>query len=162
MQIIFQDPYAFLNPRMTIKDIIIEPLVTHKVSKGREAEDRVKELLELVGLRPSLMSRYPHMFSGGQRQRIGIARALALDPGFIVCDEPVSSLDVSIQSQIINLLEELQEKNNLTYLFIFHDLNVVNHISNRVCVMFLGKIMEMGPTRDVYKKSNSPLYEILD
>lgn len=159
MQIIFQDPYASLNLRMTVRDIIMKPLLTHKIFKGKDAEDRVKELLELVGLRPSFMSRYPHMFSGGQRQRIGIA--LALNPKFIVCDEPVSALDVSIQSQIINLLEDLQEKNNLTYLFISHDLNVVNHISNRVCVMFLGKIMEMGPTADVYKSPIHPYTKFL-
>jgi len=161
MQIIFQDPYASLNPRMTVKDIIMEPLLTHKIFKGKDAEDRASELLELVGLRHSFMSRYPHMFSGGQRQRIGIARALALEPKFIVCDEPVSALDVSIQSQIINLLEDLQEKNNLTYLFISHDLNVVNHISDRVCVMFLGKIMELGPTKDVYKNPFHPYTKFL-
>jgi oligopeptide/dipeptide ABC transporter ATP-binding protein len=161
MQIIFQDPYASLNPRMTVKDIIMEPILTHKIFKGKDAEDRVKELLELVGLRPSFMSRYPHMFSGGQRQRIGIARALALNPKFIVCDEPVSALDVSIQSQIINLLEDLQEKNNLTYLFISHDLNVVKHIADRVCVMFLGKIMEMGPTKDVYINPIHPYTKFL-
>jgi len=161
IQIIFQDPYASLNPRMTVKDIIMEPILTHKIFKGKDAEDRVKELLELVGLRPSFMSRYPHMFSGGQRQRIGIARAIALNPKFIVCDEPVSALDVSIQSQIVNLLEDLQEKNDLTYLFISHDLNVVNHISDRVCVMFLGKIMEMGPTKDVYKNPIHPYTKFL-
>lgn len=161
MQIIFQDPYASLNPRMTVKDIIMEPILTHRILKGKDAEDRASELLELVGLRPSFMSRYPHMFSGGQRQRIGIARALALNPKFIVCDEPVSALDVSIQSQIINLLEDLQEKNNLTYLFISHDLNVVKHISDRVCVMFLGKIMEMGPTKDVYKNPIHPYTKFL-
>lgn len=156
MQIIFQDPYASLNPRMNIRDILMEPLIAHKIYKNKkEAEERVKELLDLVGLRQSYMYRYPHMFSGGQRQRIGIARALALNPKFIVCDEPVSALDVSIQSQIINLLEELQEKKNLTYMFISHDLNVVNHISNRVCVMFLGKIMELGITKDVY---NTPMH----
>lgn len=161
MQIIFQDPYASLNPRMKIKDIIMEPLVTHNIAKGKEAENRVKELLDLVGLRHSFMNRYPHMFSGGQRQRIGIARALAVDPKFIVCDEPVSALDVSIQSQIINLLEDLQEKNNLTYLFISHDLNVVSHISNRVCVMFLGKMMELGPTREVYMHPIHPYTKFL-
>jgi len=161
MQIIFQDPYASLNPRMTVRDIIMEPILTHKIFSGKDAEDRVKELLDLVGLRPSFMSRYPHMFSGGQRQRIGIARALALNPKFIVCDEPVSALDVSIQSQIINLLQDLQEKNNLTYLFISHDLNVINHISDRVCVMFLGKIMELGPTVDVYKNPIHPYTKFL-
>lgn len=161
LQIIFQDPYASLNPRMKIKDIIAEPIVTHRISRGKEVEDRVRELMEMVGLRSSLMSRYPHMFSGGQRQRIGIARALALEPEFIVCDEPVSALDVSIQSQIINLLEDLQEKKNLTFLFISHDLNVVNHISDRVCVMFLGKIMEKGPTKEVYKNPIHPYTKFL-
>jgi oligopeptide/dipeptide ABC transporter ATP-binding protein len=161
MQIIFQDPYASLNPRMKIKDIIMEPLLTHKICSRKEAEDRTLELLDLVGLRHSLMTRYPHMFSGGQRQRIGIARAIALNPKFIVCDEPVSALDVSIQSQIINLLEDLQEKYNLTYLFISHDLNVVNHISDRVCVMFLGKIMELGPTKNIYKNPVHPYTRFL-
>lgn len=161
MQIIFQDPYASLNPRMKVKDIIMEPLITHGICKGKEAENRVRELMSQVGLREYYMERYPHMFSGGQRQRIGIARALALNPKFIVCDEPVSALDVSIQSQIINLLEDLQERNNLTYFFISHDLNIVNHISNRVCVMFLGKIMELGPTNEVYENPIHPYTRFL-
>lgn len=161
MQIIFQDPYASLNPRMKVRDIIMEPLLTHRICRGKEAEERVKELMNQVGLREYYMERYPHMFSGGQRQRIGIARALALSPRFIVCDEPVSALDVSIQSQIINLLEDLQERNNLTYLFISHDLNIVNHISDRLCVMFLGKIMELGPTNEVYKNPVHPYTKFL-
>lgn len=155
MQIIFQDPYASLNPRMKVVDIIGEPLVTHNAVTGKAKEERVEELMELVGLRKAYASRYPHMFSGGQRQRIGIARAIALNPKFIVCDEPVSALDVSIQSQIINLLQDLQEQKSLTYLFISHDLNVVRYLSDRICVMFLGKIMELGPTSEVY---NHPLH----
>lgn len=161
MQIIFQDPFASLNPRMKVVDIIGEPLVTHSVAKGKEINDRVRELMQLVGLRESYMFRYPHMFSGGQRQRIGIARALALNPKFIVCDEPVSALDVSIQSQVINLLEDLQEQRNLTYLFISHDLNVVKHIASRVCVMFLGKVMELGNTRELYKHPMHPYTKFL-
>jgi oligopeptide/dipeptide ABC transporter ATP-binding protein len=156
MQIIFQDPYASLDPRMKVLDIVGEPLSTHGVAKGREREERVAELLEMVGLGRIYMSRYPHMFSGGQRQRIGIARALALDPKFIVCDEPVSSLDVSIQSQVINLLLDLREKKHLTYFFISHDLNVVRHLSDSVCVMFLGKVMEYGPTAEVYARPLHP------
>ena len=150
MQIIFQDPYASLDPRMKVVDIVGEPLATHGIAKGNERRERVAELLELVGIGRSQLLRYPHMFSGGQRQRIGIARALALNPRFLVCDEPVSALDVSIQSQVINLLLDLREKKNLTYFFISHDLNIVRHISDEVCVMFLGKIMEYGPTREVY------------
>jgi oligopeptide transport system ATP-binding protein len=156
MQIIFQDPYASLNPRMKVFDIIAEPLRTHKVFKTKqELETRVKELMDTVGIRPEAINRYPHQFSGGQRQRIGIARALALNPKFIVCDEPVSALDVSIQSQILNLLRDLQQQNGLTYLFISHDLGVVRYLSNRICVMFLGKICEIGSTEDVY---NTPLH----
>lgn len=161
MQIIFQDPYASLNPRMKVADIIEEPLVTHHISTKKEKKERVEELMELVGIRKAYASRYPHMFSGGQRQRIGIARALALNPKFIVCDEPVSALDVSIQSQIINLLQELQEQKNLTYLFISHDLNVVRYLSNRICVMFLGKMMELGPTKEVYQKPLHPYTKFL-
>lgn len=156
MQIIFQDPYASLDPRMRVVDIVGEPLVTHRLASGKELAERVGSLLDMVGLDRSHLSRYPHMFSGGQRQRIGIARALALDPKFIVCDEPVSALDVSIQSQIINLLLELREKKDLTYFFISHDLNVVRHISDTVCVMFLGKVMEYGPTKDVYDRPLHP------
>jgi oligopeptide/dipeptide ABC transporter ATP-binding protein len=156
MQIIFQDPYASLDPRMNVLNIVGEPLVTHGLAKGKELAERVGGLLDMVGLDRSFLSRYPHMFSGGQRQRIGIARALALDPKFIVCDEPVSALDVSIQSQIINLLLDLREKKDLTYFFISHDLNVVRHISDTVCVMFLGKMMEYGPTKDVYERPLHP------
>jgi len=162
MQIIFQDPYASLNPRMNIKSIVSEPLITHKVCSGKnDLEERVKNLLLKVGIRPQFMNRYPHQFSGGQRQRIGIARALALNPEFIVCDEPVSALDVSIQSQILNLLSDLQSDFNLTYLFISHDLSVVENISNRVCIMFLGKICEMGSTKDVYGNPKHPYTRFL-
>jgi oligopeptide transport system ATP-binding protein len=150
MQIIFQDPYASLNPRMTVGSIISEPLVVHGLAKGKELQERVQELLALVGLNPYFVTRYPHEFSGGQRQRIGIARALAVQPDFIVCDEPISALDVSIQAQIINLLEDLQEKFRLTYLFIAHDLSVVRHISSRVAVMYLGKIVEVADRTELY------------
>ena len=156
MQIVFQDPYSSLNPRKKVLDIVSEPLETHTSMGTAEKKEKVGELLSLVGLQAAYMDRYPHMFSGGQRQRIGIARSIALDPRFVVCDEPVSALDVSIQSQIINLLQDLQDKKNLTYLFISHDLNVVRYISNRVCVMFLGKIVESGPTDDVYEHPLHP------
>ena len=155
MQMIFQDPYASLNPRMTVGDIIGEPLEVHNISKGKEKKERVQELLQIVGLNPYFINRYPHEFSGGQRQRIGVARALAVQPDFIVCDEPISALDVSIQAQIINLLEELQQKFNLTYLFIAHDLSVVRHISDRVAVMYLGKIVELTDRTSLY---NNPLH----
>lgn len=155
MQIIFQDPYASLNPRMTVGDIIGEPLEIHGIAKGKEKQERVMELLKIVGLNPYFINRYPHEFSGGQRQRIGVARALAMNPDFIVCDEPISALDVSIQAQIINLLEELQDKFGLTYLFIAHDLAVVRHISNRVAVMYLGKIVELTDRDSLY---NNPLH----
>ena len=155
MQMIFQDPYASLNPRMTVGDIIGEPLEVHNISKGKEKKERVQELLQIVGLNPYFINRYPHEFSGGQRQRIGVARALAVQPDFIVCDEPISALDVSIQAQIINLLEELQQKFNLTYLFIAHDLSVVRHISDRVAVMYLGKIVELTDRDSLY---NNPLH----
>jgi oligopeptide transport system ATP-binding protein len=155
MQMIFQDPYASLNPRMTVEQIVGEPLMVHNVATGKEIEDRVKNLLELVGLNPSFSSRYPHEFSGGQRQRIGVARALALQPSFIICDEPISALDVSIQAQVVNLLEELQEQFNLTYLFIAHDLSMVRHISKRVAVMYLGVIVELTSRDELY---GSPLH----
>ena len=155
MQMIFQDPYASLNPRMTVGEIIREPLTVHQVATEAEGNERVKQLLELVKLNPSFTSRYPHEFSGGQRQRIGIARALALQPSFIVCDEPISALDVSIQAQVVNLLEELQEQFNLTYLFIAHDLSMVRHISDRVAVMYLGVIVELATRDELY---NQPLH----
>lgn len=156
MQIIFQDPYASLDPRMKVVDIVGEPLATHLGLRGAQKAERVGALLETVGLSREHMQRYPHMFSGGQRQRIGIARALALDPRFVVCDEPVSALDVSIQSQVINLLQDLQERKLLTYLFISHDLNVVRHISDKVAVMFLGKVVEFGSTRELYRRPLHP------
>ncbi len=156
MQMIFQDPYASLNPRMTVGDIVAEPLEVHNIVKGKEKKERVQELLQIVGLNPYFINRYPHEFSGGQRQRIGIARALAVNPDFIVCDEPISALDVSIQAQIINLLEELQERFGLTYLFIAHDLSVVRHISDRVAVMYLGKIVELTDSKTLYENPLHP------
>lgn len=162
MQIIFQDPYASLNPRMTVFQIIAEPLVTHNMHASKqETEDRVRELLKIVGIRPEFINRYPHQFSGGQRQRIGIARALALNPKLVVCDEPVSALDVSIQAQILNLLHDLQKDLKLTYLFISHDLGVVRYISDRVCVMFLGKLCEIGNTEDIFKNPIHPYTKFL-
>lgn len=155
MQMIFQDPYASLNPRMTVGDIVGEPLVVHNIARGKERRERVQELLRVVGLNPYFVNRYPHEFSGGQRQRIGVARALAVNPDFIVCDEPISALDVSIQAQIINLLEDLQGEFHLTYLFIAHDLSVVRHISDRIAVMYLGKIVELT---DRYRLYNEPLH----
>jgi oligopeptide transport system ATP-binding protein len=150
LQIIFQDPYASLNPRMTVGSIIGEPLEVHNIAKGKERIDRVRELLRVVGLNPNYVNRYPHEFSGGQRQRIGIARALAVQPDFIVADEPISALDVSIQAQVINLLEDLQAQFGLTYLFIAHDLSVVRHISDRIAVMYLGKVVELADRTDLY------------
>jgi oligopeptide transport system ATP-binding protein len=161
MQMIFQDPYASLNPRMTLSDIIGEPLVVHNVAKGKELNERVEHLLELVGLNPGFARRFPHEFSGGQRQRIGIARAIALQPSFIVCDEPISALDVSIQAQVVNLLEDLQEKFNLTYLFIAHDLSMVRHISKRVGVMYLGIIVELTDRDDLYENPLHPYTQAL-
>ena len=161
MQIIFQDPYSSLNPRMTVGGMVGEPLLVHGIAKGSEWEDRVLRLLGAVGLKPDHMRRYPHEFSGGQRQRIGIARALALDPQLVVADEPVSALDVSIQAQVINLLEDLQEKFGLTYLFIAHDLSVVKHISSRVAVMYLGKIVELVATEELFLNPKHPYTEAL-
>jgi len=161
MQMIFQDPYASLNPRMTVGSIVGEPLDVHKIMSPRERHERVQELLEIVGLNPYFINRYPHEFSGGQRQRIGVARSLAVQPDFIVCDEPVSALDVSIQAQIINLLEELQEEFGLTYLFIAHDLSVVRHISDRVAVMYLGKLVELTDRATLYENPLHPYTKAL-
>ncbi len=161
MQMIFQDPYASLNPRMTVAQILGEPLTTHRVVTGAEVRARVEALLDLVKLNPSFANRYPHEFSGGQRQRIGVARALALQPSFIVCDEPISALDVSIQAQIVNLLEELQEQFGLTYLFIAHDLSMVRHISRRVAVMYLGVVVELAGREELYETPLHPYTQAL-
>ena len=162
MQLVFQDPYASLDPRMSVRDLIAEPLETWKLCEGREAvTQRVCELLQAVGVPEEFLRRYPHQFSGGQRQRIGIARAIAADPAFIVCDEPVSALDVSVQNQILNLLKELKASRRLTYLFISHDLSVVRYLSDRVCVMFLGKICEIGPTEELYRHPRHPYTRFL-
>jgi oligopeptide transport system ATP-binding protein len=161
MQIIFQDPFASLDPRMTVGDIIAEPLVNFGVMRGRKLRERVQDLLRVVGLNPNFNNRYPHEFSGGQRQRIGIARALALNPQLIVCDEAISALDVSIQAQIVNLLEDLQREFNLTYLFIAHDLSVVRHISDRVMVMYLGKIVEIADSKETYTNPKHPYTKAL-
>jgi len=161
LQVIFQDPYASLNPRMTVSQIIGEPLDTFHLAKGESKRQRVNELMEMVGLSARLMKRYPHEFSGGQRQRIGIARALAVDPEFIVCDEPISALDVSIQAQIMNLLDRLRVQKNLTYLFISHDLRAVRHVSDRLAVMYLGKIVELADARAVYADPLMPYTKAL-
>ncbi len=161
MQIVFQDPYGSLNPRMKVEDIVSEGLVIHGVSSSAERKEAVRETMRTVGLREDALSRYPHEFSGGQRQRIAIARAIALRPDFIVCDEPISALDVSVQAQIINLFIELQEKFGLTYLFISHDLRVVKHISDRVAVMYLGKIIELAASKELYKNPLHPYTKIL-
>jgi peptide/nickel transport system ATP-binding protein len=161
LRMIFQDPYASLNPRMTVLDIVGEPLFVQGIAKGKDLEDRVAELLRKVGLRPEYMRRYPHAFSGGQRQRIGVARALALDPRVVICDEAVSALDVSVQAQILNLLLDLQAEFNLTYLFISHDLSVVEYIANRVAVMYVGKMVEIAPTATLFAIAKHPYTEAL-
>ncbi len=161
MQMIFQDPYSSLNPRMTLLQIVGEPLLVNGVSRGSDLKDRVAELLRVVGLRPEYMIRYPHAFSGGQRQRIGIARALALNPQLIVCDEPVSALDVSVQAQVLNLLQDLQQEFDLTYLFVAHDLSVIEHISDRVSVMYVGKLVEMAATEELFGNPLHPYTEAL-
>jgi oligopeptide transport system ATP-binding protein len=161
MQIVFQDPYSSLNPRMRARHIVEEPLIIHRIGRRAERQARVAELFHLVGLNPAHLERYPHEFSGGQRQRIGVARALALNPSFLILDEPVSALDVSVQAQVVNLLMELQQQLKLTYLFIAHDLRLVEHICSRVAVMYLGKIVEMGPTLSLFASPQHPYTKAL-
>ncbi len=161
MQMIFQDPQACLNPRMTVGSIIAEPLDEHTSLKRKQKRKRVRELLDSVGMNPNFENRYPHEFSGGQRQRIGIARALALEPKFIICDEPIAALDVSIQAQVVNLLEDLQTRHNLTYLFISHDMSMVRHIANRIAVMYLGKLVELAPRDELYATPQHPYTQAL-
>ena len=161
MQMIFQDPQDSLNPRMTVGSIISEPLMEHTKASGSQRTERVEELLQAVGLNAKYMNRYPHEFSGGQRQRIGVARALALNPEFIICDEPIAALDVSIQAQVVNLLEDLQEKLGLTYLFISHDLGMIRHIARRVAVMYLGHIVEIATSQDLYRRPQHPYTQAL-
>ncbi|WP_232696061.1 ABC transporter ATP-binding protein [Brevibacillus daliensis] len=161
MQMIFQDPYASLDPRMTVGEIIADPLIVHSMYSGKERMDRVKELIELVGLQRDHLNRYPHEFSGGQRQRIGIARALAVEPEFLICDEPISALDVSIQAQVVNMLEELQEKFGLTYLFVSHDLSMVRHMSHKVGVMYLGSLVEYSEVDELYTNMQHPYTQAL-
>jgi oligopeptide transport system ATP-binding protein len=161
MQMVFQDPYASLNPRMSVFDIITDPLIEHKLIKPADKREKATELLELVGMDPRYQNRFPHEFSGGQRQRIGIARSLALNPRFLVCDEPIAALDVSIQAQVINLFQDLQEKLGLSYLFIAHDLSVVRHISNRIVVMYLGKIVEIADKRELFQNPLHPYTKVL-
>ncbi len=161
MQMIFQDPFASLNPRMTVRDIVGEPLLIHGMCKGSEKEDRISEMLKKVGLKPEHRTRYPHAFSGGQRQRIGIARALIMNPSLVVCDEAVSALDVSVQAQVINLLQDLQKDMGLTYIFIAHNLDVVRHICDRIAVMYAGRIVEMGKTDDLFERPQHPYTRLL-
>ncbi len=161
MRMIFQDPFSSLNPRMTVKDLISEPLEIHGIARGREAEARVADLMKAVGLDPAYMQRYPHEFSGGQRQRIGLARTLSLNPRLVIADEPVSALDVSVQAQVLNLLEELKERLGLTIIFVAHDLSVVEHISDRIAVMYVGRIVEMAPTTELLEQPQHPYTEAL-